>query len=196
MPLLLILLILQDHVDGKLLPMDLLSTMFTPLYESYGYGWQITKQFNRRAFNHRGGTHGFSSFMVRYPDEDNLFIVVLSNVEDQSTRAVACDIAALYFHVVQSTINHISVDGVDLANYAGDYELSTGDRRTIIMKSGNLYYKSSSAEYKLILISAGEFIIEEAEEVHLKFNKRVDGSIEMVRSSCGQEEMRGVKKAK
>jgi hypothetical protein len=184
----------QSLYSGKLLSPDALSIMFTPVNENYGYGWQITKQFNRTVFNHRGETHGFSSYMVRFPEANNLFIAVVSNVEEQSTKAVACDIAALYFDVPQTAGLHSGVtDARSWENYTGDFQLSTGDTRTIGMKSGFLYYKSGNVEYKLLPLSFDEFALEEAAEIRLKFVKNADGSVEMIRSSCGQEEMRGKK---
>ncbi|MCI0618871.1 beta-lactamase family protein [bacterium] len=179
--------------SGKLISAQALSKMFTPASDNYGYGWQITKQFNRSALCHRGGTHGFSSYFVRYPD-DRMFIAVLSNVEEQSTRAVACDIASLIFnHALLAVPEPPHTHAESLRSYIGDFRLTTGEIRTIEMESGALYYKSGNAKYKLLPLSSDEFVLEDAEEIRLKFVKAVDGSIEMVRSSCGQEEMRGKK---
>lgn len=179
--------------SGKLISAQALSKMFTPANDNYGYGWQITKQFNRSALCHRGETHGFSSYFVRYPD-DRMFIAVLSNVEEQSTRAVACDIASLIFNYPLVSIrDHPQIREESLRIYAGDFQLTTGEIRTIELESGSLYYKSGNAKHKLVPLSSNEFFLEDAEEIRLKFLKAVDGSVEIVRSSCGQEERTGKK---
>lgn len=80
--------------DGVLLPADLKHRMFTPVHSGYGLGWQVARFFDRPVSNHSGGIGGFSSHIAYYASE-RLFIAVLSNVESEPVKAVACDLAAL-----------------------------------------------------------------------------------------------------
>jgi CubicO group peptidase (beta-lactamase class C family) len=82
--------------SGDLLGEELTRASFTPFQGNYGYGWQIRDFFDRRLYNHTGGIDGFSSHIAHYPEEQ-LTIIVLSNVEEDSAILGACDAAALWF---------------------------------------------------------------------------------------------------
>ena len=59
--------------------------MFTPLVKtpngdlSYGYGWMIGSDNGRKTIQHGGGINGFSTVILRYPDQDAC-VIVLSNM--------------------------------------------------------------------------------------------------------------------
>lgn len=44
----------------------------------YGYGWMIGEQRGLRTIQHSGGLQGFSSFLIRFPDQQ-LTVAVLHN---------------------------------------------------------------------------------------------------------------------
>ncbi|MEZ5429492.1 MAG: serine hydrolase domain-containing protein [Pyrinomonadaceae bacterium] len=91
------LLVLNDALNsGRLLSRESLDRMFTPFKNEYGFGWKITADKNGRVFNHTGETHGFSSHIAYYPKE-KIFIVVLSNIENEDARNTASDIAGIIF---------------------------------------------------------------------------------------------------
>ena len=62
----------------------------------YAYGWAQATMGSRTYQMHGGGINGFSTFVVRYPAEE-LYVLVLSNVETEQAKATACDLAALYY---------------------------------------------------------------------------------------------------
>ena len=73
--------------NGKLLSAASLKEMFTEYPEAehegqhYGYGVVISRQkFGKLLYYHGGGTEGFSSSIQRYP-QDQLCIIVLSNLD-------------------------------------------------------------------------------------------------------------------
>jgi CubicO group peptidase (beta-lactamase class C family) len=81
---------------GLIVKPSTVTEMVTARRGDYGYGWQIKHYFERRAFNHSGGTYGFASHVVVYP-EDDVVIAVLSNVENEPAKTTACNIAAILF---------------------------------------------------------------------------------------------------
>jgi CubicO group peptidase (beta-lactamase class C family) len=90
--------------SGKLLSADSLKRMFTEYPEAahegqhYGYGVVISRQkFGRLLYYHGGGVDGFSSVIQRYPEEQ-LSIVVISNLESYKTWELGDHIAADFFH--------------------------------------------------------------------------------------------------
>jgi len=75
----------QALLAGDPLPTELVELMETPHVAvddavSYGYGVEVRETLGRREISHRGGTEGFSAYLIRFPDEDAL-IALLSNDE-------------------------------------------------------------------------------------------------------------------
>jgi CubicO group peptidase (beta-lactamase class C family) len=83
----------QALYGEKILSQSSIKAMFTPNPEpvppewllgkkgGYGYGWMIEELFGRKLYVHGGLINGFSSIIMRYP-EDRTLIVVLSNREE------------------------------------------------------------------------------------------------------------------
>lgn len=86
----------QALYKEKLVSKRALDAMFTPFQEDYGYGWEITRQFNRRVIEHIGDINGFGAYIARYPD-DQIFVVVLSNFESTRVKRINRDLAAIVF---------------------------------------------------------------------------------------------------
>lgn len=68
---------------GDPIPSDLVALMEKPHAQVddglwYGYGVEVRETHSRREISHRGGTEGFSSYFIRFPDDD-VVIVLLSN---------------------------------------------------------------------------------------------------------------------
>lgn len=86
----------QALYTEKLVSKRALDVMFTPFKENYGYGWEITRQFNRRVIEHIGDINGFGAYIARYPD-DKVLVVVLSNYEGTKVKRINQDLAAIVF---------------------------------------------------------------------------------------------------
>jgi CubicO group peptidase (beta-lactamase class C family) len=80
---------------GRLIPDSLVRAMTTPGPGDYGLGWQVIRVFGQRVRNHTGGVTGFASHLAHY--DDGTTVILLSNVEDESAKSTACDIAAVVF---------------------------------------------------------------------------------------------------
>lgn len=70
--------------------------VFTKHVES-GYGWYIGRQFDKNFIYMNGRAPGFCAHMARYPEEE-VFIIVLSNMGVYTPRQIAADLAAILFH--------------------------------------------------------------------------------------------------
>jgi CubicO group peptidase (beta-lactamase class C family) len=64
-------------------------------FTKYGFGWAIGIRNGHRLFDHSGGTGGFSTMISRYPD-DNLIVVVLTNLAGNAAGPCADAYAAEY----------------------------------------------------------------------------------------------------
>ena len=72
-------------LDGDPIPADLVALMEMPHVQVdedlwYGYGVEVRETYGRREISHRGGTEGFTSYLIRFPDDD-IVIILLSNRE-------------------------------------------------------------------------------------------------------------------
>ncbi len=70
--------------------------MLTEHTENSGYGWFIFPRHDRQQFHINGRSPGFSSYLGYYPEED-LTIVVLSNLYNSITTSIGSDLAAIVF---------------------------------------------------------------------------------------------------
>jgi CubicO group peptidase (beta-lactamase class C family) len=81
--------------DGsRLLSEQYRSLMETPGKGLYGYGWWITPApgfHSGRQICHGGNINGFSAWLSRFPDED-IVLVVLSNLQETNSRQIALDL--------------------------------------------------------------------------------------------------------
>jgi CubicO group peptidase (beta-lactamase class C family) len=90
----------QALYTDTLLPAAAKAAMFTPFKESYAYGWGVREPaaatFGRRQIAHAGGINGFSSILIRIPDE-RLTLIVLANNDRAGAGPVSRDLLAIYY---------------------------------------------------------------------------------------------------
>tara|TARA_R110002049_G_scaffold72490_1_gene186933 strand:+ start:18470 stop:19588 length:1119 start_codon:yes stop_codon:yes gene_type:complete len=86
--------------DRRLIPKASYEKMFQPEKKNYAYGWIVTSN-ERKAISHSGGVSGFSSFVLRYPDEE-VFVAVLSNHRSKKVRQIAQRLAGEVLETIDS----------------------------------------------------------------------------------------------
>jgi CubicO group peptidase (beta-lactamase class C family) len=82
--------------NGQIVPQPMLDEMFTPVLYSYGYGWKIETVLGRRSVGHPGFINGFSHYIARFPD-DNVTIIVLSNLQTTPAQSINTNLAQIVF---------------------------------------------------------------------------------------------------
>jgi CubicO group peptidase (beta-lactamase class C family) len=80
-------------LEGKLLKPETREKMYkiTPIKDgisTYAFGWDVSDVAGHKARQHGGGTGGFSSYILRLPD-DKLCVVVLSNLAQADVASIA-----------------------------------------------------------------------------------------------------------
>ena len=120
----------QTLDTDRLLPSAARAAMFTPFRENYAYGWTVRpaspQTYGKGRIAHGGGINGFSSMIVRVPD-DRLTAVVLSNVQESESGRIANDLLAIvlgrpYQVPAERTVAKIDTKVYD--DYVGEYQLS------------------------------------------------------------------------
>jgi CubicO group peptidase (beta-lactamase class C family) len=92
----------QALYTNQLVSKDTLNKIFTssvsmqPGGATYGYGWIISRHFERRVIEHSGAVFGFETQIMRYPD-DQVTVIVLSNTDFQDPVAISVRLAGIVF---------------------------------------------------------------------------------------------------
>ena len=86
----------QALYGEKILKKAFIDKMNTAYKSDYGYGVIVSRILNRTALSHSGGIFGFATFLLRFP-EDKLMIVVLANQNTPASQEIAKELAAFFF---------------------------------------------------------------------------------------------------
>jgi len=86
----------QALYSAKVISRKSFEAMTTPVRNNYGYGWDMSEGFGHRVMAHGGGLPGFTAFIARYVD-DQITIIVLSNVTNIPANQVGKELAAIMF---------------------------------------------------------------------------------------------------
>jgi CubicO group peptidase (beta-lactamase class C family) len=176
----------QALYTDNLLSLKTQEAMFTPASgeygpaPTYGYGWYINRQFNRRAISHPGGVPGFTSMLTRFPD-DKVVIILLGNVENSQVIRASRDLAAIMFgdkYEIPAERISIKIDPKVLAAYVGEYEDRPGRITTILVENDTLMLKLSGQPAGLPLLAQSETqFFHPVQDIQLVFIKNPDGQV-------------------
>jgi CubicO group peptidase (beta-lactamase class C family) len=132
---------------AALLPRALLRSVWTPVKDDYGLGWELPPiskaTLNRRVLLHSGHTDGFVSCMSRFPDQ-RVVVIVLANYEmAKHACSIASGLAAITFgekDLLKSDSVEVQIDPRLEARYVGTYRLDTYDEDVVVtFENGHLY---------------------------------------------------------
>jgi len=121
-------------MDGSaLVPKTEADEVFTPGLENYGYGWFIGEGFRRRRFRHNGGLPGYTSDLVKFPDE-GLTLVFLCNLDRSRLFQTVRDATAIVLGEPWDMPLHGTVATLAPGDYArleGAYAMADGKTLTV-----------------------------------------------------------------
>lgn len=168
--------------NGELLKPATWKKAFVPYKANYGYGWISGTIHRKKIIGHSGGIEGFSSHFVWFPEED-ITIILLSNVEETNLGLTTIDIASILFnqpYAIPKKRQHIEVDASVLQQYVGKYKYDKTPRKpiTISLENGGLVArKKGEPDFNLQAESLNRFFIT-AVEAEMEFIKNNQGEIE------------------
>jgi CubicO group peptidase (beta-lactamase class C family) len=181
--------------SDKLLSKAAREAFFTPRVSkgdgsSYAYGWAIKETPEHTLAEHSGGVNGFVSFAIHDP-ATQLYVIVLSNVENPAAVDVAQGLAAIAYgepYDIPGQASAVEVDPAVLQKYAGSYQVSADMAVTITAEAGHLFAEvPGQPKFELFPTSETEFIAKIA-DIKLHFEVGADGAVtELVIHEGGQE---------
>lgn len=170
----------QGLLGDTPVPQKTLKEMFTPFKDGYGYGWLSGKIFGRPMVTHNGGINGFSSSILRLPD-DKVCAVALSNVEDPNVAAIARDLAAIALgekYTIPGRREAITLDPKVLDAYVGRYVVDSPKLTFTVNREGDrlMAQLTGQASYEIYPESETSFFYKVV-EASITFAKDKDGRI-------------------
>lgn len=183
----------QALYTEKVLSKKSLEEMFTPFKANYGYGWIISKTFDRTRIAHSGGIFGFNTQFSRFPD-DKVTIVVLSNNQNFNAGKVAHVLSAIVFgedYKLPQEAKTVSPE--ILQKYVGEYQLAPTFLIKVTLEEGNLMVEpSGQGKTQIFAESETKFFLRTV-DAQITFNKDAGGKITSLTLHQGGRDTTGTK---
>lgn len=160
-----------------------------PQDESYGYGWFLNTDNETPKYYHGGGTWGYTSHLALYPD-DEISIIILSNVSSLPISAIAIDIENIVFNQpVQIPVidQEIKIDSKRLESYVGLYMTkSEGEQlRVFKVEEALLMQLGNNPAFKIYAKTNDQFFGKKI-ELEVKFERSGDKVVGLRADRKGQ----------
>jgi CubicO group peptidase (beta-lactamase class C family) len=150
----------------KLISRDGLDKMFEPFKGDYGYGWVIDRLNDRKVIRHGSDSDGYQTNISRFP-QDDVCIIILSNLQNFLVTKISEDIAAIIFgKPYQLPQKEMSTEQVFryYPDYVGTYQLKADLPVEITMEEDKLFCQAKGqAKFQLHPESPNTFFPREFE---------------------------------
>ncbi|HUQ93369.1 MAG TPA: serine hydrolase, partial [Bryobacteraceae bacterium] len=169
----------QALATDRILSSTALERMYTPVKNSYGYGWVIAEEFGTKVIGHGGGINGFATFIARTP-ADKTLVVVLSNVESTNAGKIARDLRGILYDkpvAVPKLRQRISMSGEKFDPFQGRYELAPGFQIRV-WREGNRFLTQATGQGQAEIFpeSDTKFFLK-AVDAQISFEKNPEGKV-------------------
>ncbi len=167
-----------------LLKKSSLDRMFTPyklksgLLTHYGCGMEVFDFAGRRLHQHDGGINGFSTDLIRVPEE-RFFVAILSNddASDPSPADLAMKIVAKALGQALEDVKTIPVDPKVLDDYRGVYRFDEQTTRTITHEGAQLFAQRGNGQKQELAATAPDDFIYPDRTTRLHFRRDAQGKV-------------------
>ncbi|MFN0124953.1 MAG: serine hydrolase, partial [Blastocatellia bacterium] len=155
--------------------------MTTPSLENYGYGLAMAPLLNRRAVSHGGGINGFSTYLLRFPEE-KITIAVLRNATfgSPSPAGMTRDIAAFLFGEKVEIRPERTVAKIDpklIDAYVGEYELAPEFKITMFREGACLMSQATGQPKVMLFPESDTKFFLKVVNAQVSFTKDAQGKV-------------------
>jgi D-alanyl-D-alanine carboxypeptidase len=143
----------QALAAGRILPPEQLAKFYHPHVQTgragraYAYGWNRLEVHGRPVIHHNGGTEGFITEFMRFPDDSLLVIVLANYLPDLGVnvpiRMVRAASAAVLGQPYEVPPLPVPVPAADLARLAGRYQAAPGYVLRVDTAGGRLWAEAT-----------------------------------------------------
>ncbi|MBZ0285465.1 MAG: beta-lactamase family protein [Anaerolineae bacterium] len=149
---------------------------------AYGYAWIATSYSEHPVICDTGIEFGFRSFFARFP-EDDLSIILLSNLEETNVRGATLDIARQVLDLPVIHRRPFMPNRESIRRCLGSYDI---DGATVTMKltPDNQIELTAGRSLRLMPMSAHSFYDADDPDVTVSFAAEIDGVYTQIRISA------------
>ena len=123
----------------KLIPGEARTRLFTPFKGTYAYGWSIGSFAGHKTIGHGGGINGFTTDIVRFPDDDAC-VIVLNDFATGFTDEISGALAGYLFGQAVEMPKEkkaIKLPAAVLDAYPGQYKLEGMEAVLVVTRQGD-----------------------------------------------------------
>ena len=136
--------------------------LFTPEKDNYAYGWVVAKTFNRAAQTHGGAIFGFTTSILRFPEE-RLVVIALSNNTSPLTGKIGRDMAAVFLGEkveMPKVRTAVALPPETLDRYVGRFALAPTAILSITREGNQMFAQlTGQAKIEIFAESAATFFL-------------------------------------
>jgi CubicO group peptidase (beta-lactamase class C family) len=180
----------------KVLKPEAWKAVFTPYKNKYGYGWTIDSVYGKLITAHSGGIHGYSSYILRFP-QDDVAVIMFDNTSSNALGTISKNVAAILFNQpynIPAVKKEIVVDTTILKKYVGEYELAPGFTITVFLEGKGLKAQATGQpSFDLFAEKESVFFLKVV-EAKIEFVKDANGNVtEMILYQNGEHKGKKIK---
>lgn len=172
--------------DESLLSRADVDLMWSAVHGAYGYGWQLlepsAQSLNRRLVFHAGGTTGFATDLLHYPDDD-VTIVLLANLLPVPLADISRDLSAIAFGgnpAAPPVKLPVRVDPALYDEYVGNYRLSPQISITVSKDGDQLAVQAAGQPRDIAIPESPTTFYSRISAVRLSFERDDSGAVSRV----------------
>jgi CubicO group peptidase (beta-lactamase class C family) len=164
----------KESVERMLTPAKLTSGQST----KYAYGQGISEDEGTRIIEHGGGIFGFSTDLLRIPDQD-LVVVILSNnpAHEPSPESLAYRVARKSLGRALEDRKAVALDPATLDEYVGVYRFDEQMARVITREGDKLFSQRTGGEKQEIFALSRDDFYFSTSDSRLRFRRDAQGKI-------------------
>ncbi len=181
----------------RLLSKKSVEAMFAQGRGGAGFGWFVTRDFNRRLITQSGLNSGFTAQIFRYPEE-RVCIILLSNFENAAPYLARAghDLAAILFgekYELPRSRDAVKIDAKIYDGYVGEYEFGPGRMITITREGDKIFAQRNAAPRLEILPENESTFFLAGPDVQFIFLKDESGRVAGMTLRANGQEFKGRK---
>ena len=167
----------------RVLPAAAREAMFTPFKGNYALGWTVNPPdravSGRRQVGHGGGINGFSTMILRVP-EDRVAVIVLANVENVNAGNIARDLMAISYgrpYQVPVVRTSITLKPEVLERYVGRYQVTPEMILEVTLEGSRLMTQATGQQKLEVFAESETAFFLKAFDAQLTFGTDAAGSV-------------------
>jgi CubicO group peptidase (beta-lactamase class C family) len=145
----------------------------------YGYGWRFGRIDDLKVIDHGGAIDGYVGYALYVPDE-NLFVCILTNMDDFASVFQSYNIARLVLNRPIKNPEAVPMTEESIKEYTGNYQINSNRDRRIFSEGPRLYSQETNGEKEeLFAFKKDGFFIRDSPG-RFEFKRNANNQIEAV----------------